>query len=179
MFDKHLEINHQLHNLVVKENAMNKFKAGDKVYCPKLSRKVLVPQETVGGVGSYPLTISINDTYYYFTIDGKYSSLDEVPSIFHATPENKVKLEQLYGVEFEEPPTKPTSKDIIQAMLARGDKAVPCWVSESDEYPTSSYHWVFIISVSDDVFIDECDAIWKYATPFNPRTCEEITELPT
>ena len=91
----------------------------------------------------------------------------------------KAKLEDFYGDEFEKPSVKPTSREIIQAMLARGDKNVCCWVSQSDEYPTRSSHLAFIGSVDNDVFIDEYDAIWRFATPFNLHTGTEITELPT
>lgn len=159
---------------------MNEFKVGDKVYCPKLSRKVLVPQETVGGLGSYPLTISINDTHYYFTFDGKYSSLDEVPSFHHATEENHALLEKLYGVEFEKPPAKPASKEIIQAMLDRGDKYIACWVSDDNPEPNEQDRMGLIYKyVEYSKYPYRCeDNSWKYATPFDIRTRQPITELP-
>ena len=152
---------------------MNKFKIGDKVYFPKESNKVFTIEDTECTV-SYPLRFGA----ITFTRDGRRHTRDITPSLFHATPENKAKLEALYGVEFETPPVKPTSREIIKAMLARGDKSVCCWVSDSSEDPTSSYSWAFIISAFDDVFIDECGTAWEFATPFNPRTGETITELP-
>ena len=90
----------------------------------------------------------------------------------------KAKLEDFYGDEFENPSVKPTSREIIQAMLARGDKPVACWVSNYDANPTIIYPWTFIVSVSDDGFIDEWGSTWKIATPYDPRTGTEITELP-
>ena len=152
---------------------MNKFKIGDKVYFPKESNKVFTIEDTECTV-SYPLRFGA----ITFTRDGRRHTRDITPSLFHATPENKAKLEALYGVEFETPPVKPTSREIIKAMLARGDKSVCCWVSDSREDPTSSYSWTFIISAFNNVLIDEGGRIWKYATPFNPRTGETITELP-
>lgn len=154
------------------------FKAGDKVYCPKLSRKVLVPQETTEGFGYYPLTVSMNGTHYCFTSDGRYSTLDEVPSFHHATPENHALLEQLYGVEFEKPPVEPSSREIIQTMLDRGCKYVTCWASHLREKPNYSNAWVFICSVSERFFTDGSGTSWQYATPFDPRTGKPITELP-
>ena len=43
-------------------------------------------------------------------------------------------------LEIEKPP-KPTRRDIIQAMLARGDKFVPCWISNNDETPHRERCW--------------------------------------
>lgn len=154
---------------------MNKFKVGDKVYFPFESNRVLTVQENYDDDPNYLIKVD----GFLLNTDGKYTDRDPVPSVVPATPEKHALLEALFEVKFEKPPAKPTSREIIQAMLARGDKSVCCWVSESDEYPTSSYHWVFICSVSDDVFIDDCDAIWKYATPFDHKTEQPITELPT
>lgn len=80
---------------------MEKFKSGDKVYCPTL------------GTGIYTLdTILINDkfivradesTYCYVNKNGRFFTYDFLPCIFHATKENREKLESLYGLEFEKP----------------------------------------------------------------------------
>ena len=157
-----------------------KFEVGDKVYCPMYSTSILTVFRNMARYSSdsHPLEIVVGGDDI-LTSDGKFRDGDKQPILFHATPENHKALEILYGDEFEKPSVKLTSREIIKAMLARGDKNVCCWVSQSDEYPTRSSHLAFIGSVDNDVFIDECDAIWRYATPFNLHTGTEITELPT
>ena len=155
------------------------FKVGDKVYFPPKSTKVLTICSTSCS-SEYPILALVDSERHPWslTTDGKVYADDVLPSLFHATPEMKAKLEDFYGVEFEAPPVKPSSKEIIQAMLARGDKSVCCWVNDISEDPTSSYSWAFIISAFDDVFIDECGTAWEFATPFNHQTRQPITELP-
>ena len=154
-----------------------KFKVGDKVYCPPFGTNILTLVESASS-NSF-LSFAQPNKLITITKDGKvWDAQGMVSGIVHATPENHALLEQLYGVEFEKPSVKLTSREIIKAMLARGDKNVCCWVSQSDEYPTRSSHLAFIGSVDNDVFIDECDAIWRYATPFNLHTGTELTELP-
>ena len=93
------------------------FKVGDKVYYPKEGNKVFTIEEDEYTI-LYPLRFGANT----FTRDGRRHARDITPSLFHATPENHKALEQLYGDEFEKPPVKPTSKDIITGMLIRGDE---------------------------------------------------------
>ena len=153
------------------------FKVGDKVYYPHFGTNILTLVQHARS--SSLLAFEQPNKLISITKDGKmWDAQGTVSGIVHATPENHALLEQLYGVEFEKPPVKPTSKGIVKAMLARGDKNVCCWVSQSDEYPTRSSHLAFIGSVDNDVFIDEYDAIWRFATPFNLHTGTEITELP-
>ena len=156
---------------------MNKFKIGDKVYFPKESNKVFTIEDTECTV-SYPLRFGA----ITFTRDGRRHTRDITPSLFHATPENKAKLEALYGVEFEKPPVKPTSKEIIQAMLARGDMYVCCWVSDHEQEPDHRCVCYLISGYDGDEasfpYLLSRGGCWKYATPFNPRTGETITELP-
>lgn len=159
---------------------MSKFKAGDKVYCPHVGTQIFTLEDNDSV--HYPLCF----TYYdddgcklciTFTLAGMELKDYKTPQIFHATPEMKAKLEDFYSVEFEASPVNPTSKDIIQAMLERGDKFVPCWVSNSHN-PVYVDEWTFIYKVADTYFLDEAGAGWAYATPFDPRTGDEITKLP-
>ena len=156
---------------------MREFKTGDKVYYPFRSTKVLTIHER--NSPDYPMLVSEHTSS--FTIDGKSYIEDILPSIFHATPENHTLLEQLYGVEFEAPPVKPTSREIVQAMLKMGEKYVCCWVSDFEETPTSENEWAYISEYVDDSypFTMPSDSGWKYATPFDPHTGEAITGLPT
>ena len=157
---------------------MNKFKIGDKVYYPTESNKVFTLEGT-GCTVSYPLRCGPRT----FTKDGRYRVSDITPSLYHATPENKAKLEDFYGIPFEPAPSKPTSKEIIQAMLARGDMYVCCWVSDHEQEPDHRCVCYLISGYDGDEasfpYLLSRGGCWKYATPFNPRTGEEITELPT
>ena len=149
---------------------IKEFKAGDKVYYPPRSTKVLTVYER--NSPKYPIMVGGQ----VFTCDGTFLGDEELPCLIHATPENHALLEQLFGVEFEAPPVKPTSCEIIKAMLARGDKYVLCRVinCESDDC-----YFVLIERVFEDGgYIDSEGTIWDCATPFNPRTGTEITELP-
>lgn len=78
-----------------------------------------------------------------------------------------------------EQPTKPTSREIIKAMLERGDKYVPCYVSRTYDPPNEGSYLDFIVCVHNDGrFYNQLMSAWKYATPFDPRTGQPITELP-
>lgn len=160
---------------------MKKFKDGDKVYIPMLSTKVLVV--TINATwrrSPYPIDI-FNTTY---TIDGKIREKDKLPMIFPATKENHALLEKLYGVEFEKPPTPPSSREIIRAMLERGDKNVLCWVGNTRKEAESGYLWKFITEYnenSDYPYISEgrgSVGSWVFAIPVDHRTEQPITELP-
>lgn len=154
-------------------NMIKEFKAGDKVYYPKESNKVF----TLGDNGR---TVTYHLRCYgdSFARDGRGHAQDIAPSLFHATPENHASLEQLYGIEFEKPPIKPTSLEIIQAMLVHGDKFVPCWVSNVHKHPAYVNKWTFICEVGGDYYLDEEGTKWGYATPFDHKTEQAITELP-
>lgn len=89
------------------------FKVGDKVYCPMYSTSILRVARNRTGYhsNSYPLAITVGRNHDTLTNYGKIRNADKQPVLFHATPENHKALEQLYGVEFEKPPVKPTSKE--------------------------------------------------------------------
>ena len=153
-----------------------KFKVGDKVYCPMYGTSILKVFRNTSGcnLDSHPFEIVVGGDDI-LTNDGKIIN-DVIPSIFHATPENHKALEQLYGVEFEKPPVKPTSREIIKATLARGDKYVLCRATNCESYDC---YFVLIERVFEDGgYSDSEGATWDSAEPINPRTGEEITELP-
>ena len=83
---------------------MNTFKAGDKVYCPMFSTKVL----TIQNYNSYyySLTICEKGVSELFTQQGFLNRNIHIKGIIHATQENKDLLEKLYGIEFESAPPK-------------------------------------------------------------------------
>lgn len=160
---------------------MSEFKVGDLVYLPALGAAVYqVKENGVFDPMFYPLkAVDGNDAVVIFAKNGRTRVGDGLPGVFHATPENHESLEKLYGIEFEKPPVKLTSKEIIKAMLERGDKCVPCWLSDYKENPTTDDQWDYAYYVEDGEKIIDVDGhAWRYATPFDPRTGEAITELP-
>ena len=162
---------------------MNKFKVGDKVYYPSQGTQIFQLESSRSleypvGIAYYADGYNRFDT---FTPKGIEYRKHKTPQIFHATAEEKAKLEAFYGVEFEAPPVKPTSHEIIQAKLDKGIKAVPCWVSNTNQQPTSrENYWAFIKKVTGGhtPYVDKDGYGWIFATPFDPDKCEAITELP-
>lgn len=159
---------------------MNKrqFKAGDLVYYPRLSCGTFRVQKRTGNM-VYPLKFYLEDGFeVVFTEDGKLCSSDKTASIFHATHEMKAKLEDLHGVEFEAPPAKPTSRDIVKSRLAKGEKFVPCYAHDSIVEPNHLCFRVYIQGIHEDGrYIDDNHELWEYVTPFDPATDEPITQL--
>lgn len=164
---------------------MKEFKVGDKVYFPAESTRVLTVSAATSTVASegvreyykrYPLQLPD----WEFTTDGKILYDGELPWLFHATPKNHALLEQLYGKEFEKPPAKTSSENIVQMMLERGSKFVPCWVSDNIQEPDPTDSWDFITEYSKAKSHPYVSVrfSWKYATPFDPNTGQPITELP-
>lgn len=167
---------------------MKKFKAGDKVYCPRLGREVFTVLENIEGT-KFPLSVYKGDKGLSFTLEGFFYSTDPTPTIIHATEENHALLEQLYGTEFEKPPVVPTPMEIIQALL-KHNKYVPCLVSDEDYEKDIIKRFN---ANSDDTVIDCITQLldgynsgykgtnhnWKYAVPFDVKTGEVITQLPT
>lgn len=140
MFDKRLEINHQIHNLVA-------------------------------------------DTFN--TLVEKYDvSTDDRTNLHKVLAEVDRLVEYKDSMNLADPPApvKPTSREIIKALMDKdNDKKVQCWVSEYDKNPSSKDVWVFIHRYNDKAeypYVDTTLNGWKYATPFDIRTSEAITELP-
>ena len=153
---------------------MNKFKAGDKVYCLCYGTNVYTVEHNPHSSKSLLYPIKVDDEV--FTESGRHYIYSPLQEIFHATPENHTLLEQLYGVEFEKPPAKPTSHEIIAAMLERGDR-----VSDTVKEPSSNNTPQEIHCIEDGgvtYYVDTDGNAWFFATPFDPRTNEPITELP-
>ncbi len=160
---------------------MSNFKAYDLVYYPTMGTQVFQLDECRGR-DCLPICIRLDGDegdFVAFTSTGFVHSTDQLPKIFHATEDNHALLEELYGKEFQKPPTKPTSRDIIQALLNSGQKYVPCYVSSGIVAPNGGSYLDFIVCVHNDGrFYNKIGGGWKYATPFDPKTGEPITEMP-
>jgi hypothetical protein len=96
---------------------MKEFKVGDKVYCPALSSDIFTVAPVLKACSKYPLVVYFATKMTLFTVDGKIDLDGVLQSVFHATPENKALLEQLYRTEFEAPPVKLSGSDLTRAKL--------------------------------------------------------------
>lgn len=150
------------------------FKAGDKVYCPKLSLKML---EVIKNEYDEPdLSVTFNNDYVDFDECGKEVVWNKVEVVFHATPENHEMLCKLYGVEFEAPPKPKTPKEVIQAMLDDGWVSVSCYVSNCKGRPNENNFGDLIISVNGEKFKSCGVMYWDCASPVDPRTGKIIID---
>lgn len=102
----------------------------------------------------------------------------------HATQENYERLQATFtDIEFEAPPKELTGSDLCRAMLDKGWKYVPSYISDSSDthalerqtrntaviIGTHKDHPSFFIYGSGKSFI-------SYAVPFDPKTGEPLTE---
>lgn len=98
------------------------FKAGDKVYYPLVSNKILTLLK------DYEDTVNVDlgaGNYTVFNQNGKKFKHYLTQSIFHATQLNYELLTNLYPhIQFEEP--KPTPAAIVKKMLNNGYTYVIC-----------------------------------------------------
>ena len=145
-----------------------KFKVGDRVYYGNENRI---------------LTIAELDDDGWISPD-RWVGFINNKKCCHATPENYALLSQLYPhIKFEAPPKPLTGSDLARAMLDKGWKYVPCYISDSSDthalerqtrntaviIGTHKDHPSFFIYGSGKSFI-------SYAAPFDPRTGEPLTE---
>lgn len=151
------------------------FKAGDKVYFPTVSTSVLILKESDKDGRSYPFEV----IGYTFTKDGKLLTSDIRPSLFHATEENRKKLQDFYGERFEEPRIEPPNAKIVKGMIANGFKFIICYVSDTVENPDHNCRKAIVSGYDESSlfpFMVEDEAGWKYATPIDNHG-NRITEL--
>ena len=143
-----------------------KFKVGDKVYVG-LTGKIRKIDSFNSNDGS--ITYSHNDITTY----------SKNKDVVKATQENYEMLCKLYPhIEFEQP-TKPlTGSDLCRAMLDKGWKYVPCYVSNtSDKNAVELDDCGVIYTVNHNGnFQDGYGETWCHVVPFDPRTGEPLTE---
>lgn len=161
---------------------MNKFKVGDKVYFPFRDTKVHTLQRYIPvGASFHKLQIVYeNGVTENFIPDGRRYDAYPATALVHATPENHAMLEALYGIEFEVPPPKSTPKQIIKAMLARGDKYVLCLVADNLQQIAEGNGVPTAVTAVEEgsVFCFHTESYcWKYAIPIDQQG-NEIQELP-
>jgi len=155
-----------------------RFEAGQKAYCPWLNVGRLVLLESNHTDYLFAETAKGKQ---YFNKDG--TSIDVTspaqPDLFHATQENYELLSKLMPwVNFEQPPKPLTGSDLARAMLDKGWKYVPCYVSNtSDKNAVELDDCGVIYAVNHNGnFQDGYGETWCHVVPFDPRTGEPLTE---
>lgn len=155
-----------------------RFQAGQKAYCPWLNVGRLVLLESNHTDYLFAETVKGRR---YFNNDG--TSVDVTshaqPDLFHATQANYELLCKLMPwVNFEAPPKPLSGSDLARAMLEKGWKYVPCFVSnESDDFAQKMKLTDLIFALDGDrskEFVG--DDVWRYAVPIDPKTGEVLTE---
>lgn len=162
-----------------------KFKVGDKVYCPSLlDGSIYIVRENSRYLNDGCELFVINDHEDCFDFESDGSNQYNNPIVYHATEENRQALQVLHpDIKFEAPPKPLTGSDLARAMLDKGWKYVPCYISDSSDthalerqtrnaaviIGTHKDHPSFFIYGSGKSFI-------YHAVPFDPRTGEPLTE---
>ena len=70
-----------------------------KVYYPSVSTSVFTLEDSEDK--DYPLFVGAGVYCLHLIEDGRRDVYERVPRILHATEENRVKLSELFGVEFD------------------------------------------------------------------------------
>lgn len=143
------------------------FKAGDKVYFPSKFGSIILTLNRSNS-NSFPLGLDVYP--YTFSKDGKYYDADTMPSIFHATEENRQLLSKLYGIEFEKLPT--LRDELIEAfkkqevVLVVHKRASNCLIIVSQRGIGNTTHFVDDVSFSrlnyENYRLATADDVLKY-----------------
>lgn len=98
--------------------------------------------------------------------------------VCHATPENHAMLSKPYPhIEFEQPPKELKGSDLCRAMLEKGWKFIPCYVSDDSDQNAIDHEYVDLIACKDHLFRNSINGYGhEYAVPFDPRTGEPLTQ---
>ena len=160
-----------------------KFKAGDKVYYPSRSNKILELYHNDDP--NYPLAIRGIHIANTLTLEGAEYTNHAKACVFHATVENHELLTKLYGVEFEEPPKPKTAKEVIKAMLEDDHKYVICYVGDifEDGFKVTEEEIINAgeIDIISEVSDDSAPFKSKYfhherAIPFDTKSGKKIVD---
>ena len=153
---------------------INEFKAGDLVYYPSYSSKIYKLKENPNKDSNYPLVIKEgNHNIIFISTTGMDYFSDAAPRIFHATLETKKLLDQLYGIEFEEP-----SKTLYQKMEEHFDKGGNDVLCTKISCTTSKLSLVVIqgVHASFDYLIDNTGTPWD-ADSLRVLSSDEVNQF--
>ena len=140
-----------------------KFKVGDKVYL-------------FGADYIEEITKIIGANFYLAGAD--FDASVSIKEICHATTENYERLQATFPhIEFEQPPKELKGSDLCRAMLEKGWKFIPCYVSDDSDQNAIDHEYVDLIACKDHLFRNSINGYGhEYAVPFDPRTGEPLTE---
>lgn len=157
---------------------INEFKAGDLVYYPSYSSKIYKLKENQHKYSKFPLVIKEQvgvGAIQRFTVAGDedFHTGVPMPSIFHATLETKKLLDQLYGIEFEEP-----SKTLYEKMEEHFDKGGSDVLCTKISCTTSKLSLVVIqgVHASFDYLIDNTGTPWE-ADSLRVLSSDEVNQF--
>lgn len=154
----------------------NEFKAGDLVF----------EVSDIEGVSLTEVTTFDNKTYSIegnsgvYTANGKgFDNLKSVPSLFHATPENRQALVTLYGEDAV--PKLPVRGSELTKKLLEKQRYVLCYVSDTNDGDCRENQRLSVIERFEDGRFHEGKVngpfvcTWKCAVPVDMNG-NEITE---
>lgn len=148
-----------------------KFKEGDLVY--KVIERSKVKLDTLFRANPYINLCSEDDTTYLD--DGRQGEWDGIPSIFHATPENRQALVTLYGEDAV--PKLPLSPQEITLKLLENQKYQLCRVSNHSTNWKHNKNLKAIVHIGVfGEFLDSNGEGWTYGIPVD-NNGNEITEI--
>lgn len=158
---------------------MSKFKPGDKVYCPCIGTDLYTLEVEPSIQGT--LAISIDDTScLYVDEDGMNSKYDVLPCVFHATEENRKKLESLYEESFAAPKRVLRGSTLCKHLL-KSRSHVFCRVSNlsNEDASMDNARIRCIVACRREVGFtfevgDSSGATYNYAVPIDTETLQPL-----
>lgn len=154
----------------------NEFKEGDLVY--KVIERSKVKLDTLFRANPYINLCSEDDTTYLD--DGRQGEWDGIPSIFHATPENRQALVTLYG-EDAVPKLPPRGSELTKKLLEKQEYVI-CFCSDTNDADCRKNKRPSLITCFKDGYFYDGKAnvtfvtTWKHAVPVDMNG-NEITEF--
>lgn len=152
---------------------MNGFKAGDKVYYPQATNAILHVSSDL-----FVSYIGTDDMVADARIDhgGKFYNFHHNAAFFPATQEWYDKLVHVYP-NLEKPPIKKDPKEIIQAMLDDGWRAVPCLVNDHEPNLELNNSFIELINRASNAFsVFKQEISWLHAQPIDLKTFKKIID---
>lgn len=151
----------------------NEFKSGDLVF----------EIDARNGVELTTLSATIDDTFsiqgsiIFYLSDGRKGPYAAIPSLLHATPENRQALVTLYGEDAV--PKLPVRGSELTKKLLEKQKYVLCWTAAQSDDIARRYEELAVIEFMDDReewFVCVDGHGYNHAVPIDMNG-NEITEI--
>lgn len=140
------------------------FKAGERIYCPKVSLSVLTLYAN-GLNDAYPLSVKGEFGHRSFTTKGFGSVCDKSKMIFHATDESKIVLDELFDIQLERLTGGLSGSDLTRHLLSMG-RPVLCYVGATDILARRRFWFTLIASYDGLFFTDIFGGTFECAVPY-------------